>query len=227
MKIAIVVGTRPEVIKMSPLIRKCQEWGVSFSLIHSNQHYSENMDRIFFEELRLPAPDYNLQVGSGGHSNQIGNILIKIEPVLHEVKPDIVLVQGDTNTVVAAALAAHKSGIKVAHIEAGLRSFDRTMPEESNRVMTDHLSDYLFAVTNVQSEILQSEGINRSKIKVVGNTIVDAVLCNKEIAIKRSDILKKLGLHSKKYCLFTAHRASNVDSKQSLEEVISLLKLIP
>jgi UDP-N-acetylglucosamine 2-epimerase (non-hydrolysing) len=146
MKIGIVVGTRPEIIKMAPVIRECIKRQISYFIIHSNQHYSSAMDSIFFDELKLPKPDYNLGVGSGLHSNQTGNILIKMEPILVAEQPDVVLVQGDTNTVLAGALAASKLNIKVGHIEAGLRSYDRTMPEETNRIMTDHISEYLFAV---------------------------------------------------------------------------------
>ncbi len=225
--IAIIVGTRPEVIKMAPVIREIEARGLDFILIHSNQHYSENMDKIFFDELSIREPHYNLRVGSGGHSNQTGNIMIKLEPILEKERPQFVLVQGDTNTVMAAALASHKLGIKVCHIEAGLRSYDRTMPEETNRVITDHISDFLFAVGPVQKSILKNEGVSGEKIFVVGNTIVDAVLQNKEIAKSKSQILKKLNLKPKEYCLFTAHRASNVDTKPSLEEVIHLLKHIP
>ena len=147
MKIAILVGTRPEIIKMSPVILECQRRGLPFFIIHSKQHYSEKLDSIFFEELQLPLPKYNLNAGSGGHANQTGRILIEIEPILESEKPDLLLVQGDTNTVVAGALAAQKMQIKVGHIEAGLRSFDKTMPEESNRIIADHISDFLFAVT--------------------------------------------------------------------------------
>ena len=138
---------------MAPVIRECQERSIPFFIIHSNQHYSKDMDSIFFEELKLPSPNYNLSVGSGQHSNQTGNILIKIEPILLKEKPDVVLVQGDTNTVLAGALAASKLNIKVGHIEAGLRSYDRMMPEETNRVLTDHMSQYLFSVSANQEKI--------------------------------------------------------------------------
>jgi UDP-N-acetylglucosamine 2-epimerase (non-hydrolysing) len=163
MKIGIVVGTRPEIIKMAPVIRECIKRDISYFIIHSNQHYSSAMDSIFFDELKLPKPDYNLGVGSGLHSNQTGNILIKMEPILLAEKPDVVLVQGDTNTVLAGALAASKLNIKVGHIEAGLRSYDRTMPEETNRIMTDHISEYLFAVGANQEKILHGEGIAPQK----------------------------------------------------------------
>ncbi|NOR79791.1 MAG: UDP-N-acetylglucosamine 2-epimerase (non-hydrolyzing), partial [Methyloprofundus sp.] len=167
MKVGIIVGTRPEIIKMAPVIRECQKRNISYFIIHSNQHYSEEMDSIFFQELELPNPHYNLNVGSGLHSNQTGNILIKIEPILLEENPDVVLVQGDTNTVLAGALAASKLEIKVGHIEAGLRSYDRTMPEETNRILTDHMSEYLFAVGPNQQAILTKEGITGDKIYTV------------------------------------------------------------
>jgi UDP-N-acetylglucosamine 2-epimerase (non-hydrolysing) len=226
MKLALLVGTRPEVIKMAPVIRLCQEYGLNFILIHSNQHYSESMDAIFFKELGLPAPDYNLGVGSGTHSNQIGNILIKIEPILAQEKPDVLLTQGDTNTVLSGALAASKMGIKVGHIEAGLRSFDRTMPEEGNRVMTDHLSDYLFAVASRQVDRLLEEGVPGQKIFKVGNTIVDAVYWNKTLASTKSTILETLNLRKKEYTLFTAHRAGNVDTKYALKEILDIVSSI-
>lgn len=226
MKIGIVVGTRPEIIKMAPVIRECMSRRVPFFIIHSNQHYSADMDSIFFEELNLPAPNYNLHVGSGLHSNQTGNILIKMEPILLEEKPDLVLVQGDTNTVLAGALAASKLDIKVGHIEAGLRSYDRTMPEETNRILTDHMSSYLFSVSNNQSQILRSEGIEDRKIVQVGNTISDALFQHIPLAEEKSAVLDTLGLSKNAYILVTAHRASNVDVKAHLEELVDLLRTI-
>ena len=145
--IAIILGTRPEIIKMSPIIRDCEKQGLDYSILHTGQHYSYNLDRIFFEDLELPAAKYNLDVGSGTHAEETGKMLIGVEKILREEKPDIVLVEGDTNTVLAGALAASKLQIKVGHVEAGLRSHDRTMPEEINRVLADHISDYLFAPT--------------------------------------------------------------------------------
>ncbi|GAA5135568.1 non-hydrolyzing UDP-N-acetylglucosamine 2-epimerase [Thalassotalea piscium] len=223
MKIGIVVGTRPEIIKMAPVIRECQNRGIPYFIIHSNQHYSEEMDSIFFKELELPKPHYNLGVGSGLHSNQTGNILIKMEPILIEEKPDVVLVQGDTNTVLAGALAASKLGIKVGHIEAGLRSYDRTMPEETNRIMTDHISDYLFAVGPNQHAILLKEGIDPSKIYTVGNTVSDSLFQHLEISAAKSTILNDLELTAGDYFLVTAHRASNVDIASNLMELLHLL----
>ena len=170
-----------------------------------------------------PAPHYNLGVGSGLHSNQTGNILIKMEPILLEEKPDVVLVQGDTNTVLAGALAASKLNIKVGHIEAGLRSYDRTMPEETNRIMTDHISEYLFAVGPNQQAILKSEGIGVEKIYTVGNTVSDSLFQHLEISAEKSNILADLKLKKREYFLVTAHRASNVDVAANLMELLHLL----
>jgi len=222
MKIGIIVGTRPEIIKMAPVIRECQNRGIPYFIIHSNQHYSEEMDSIFFKELELPAPHYNLGVGSGLHSNQTGNILIKMEPILVDEKPDVVLVQGDTNTVLAGALAASKLDIKVGHIEAGLRSYDRTMPEETNRILTDHMSDYLFAVGPNQKAILDHESIDASKIHTVGNTVSDSLFQHLAIAGEKSQILESLNVQAGKYFLVTAHRASNVDIPAHLLELLAL-----
>ncbi len=173
MKISIVLGTRPEIIKMSPVIRECEKQNIDYFILHTGQHYSYNLDRIFFEELELPAAKYNLDVGSGTHAEETGKMLMGIEKVLKEEKPDVILVEGDTNTVLAGALAASKLHIEVGHVEAGLRSYDRTMPEEINRVLTDHISDYLFAPTVKARENLLREGIEGDKIFVTGNTIVD------------------------------------------------------
>lgn len=222
MRVGIIVGTRPEIIKMAPVIRECQKRAIPFFIIHSNQHYSQEMDSIFFKELELPIPNYNLGVGSGLHSNQTGNILIKMEPILIEEKPDVVLVQGDTNTVLAGALAASKLGIKVGHIEAGLRSYDRTMPEETNRIMTDHISEFLFAVGPNQHAILAKEGINAKKIFTVGNTVSDSLFQHLDISTKSSTILKDLGVESGQFFLVTAHRTSNVDVMANLLELLAL-----
>lgn len=222
MKIGIIVGTRPEIIKMAPVIRECQKRAIPYFIIHSNQHYSEEMDSIFFKELKLPAPHYNLGVGSGLHSNQTGNILIEMEPILIQEKPDVVLVQGDTNTVLSGALAASKLGIKVGHIEAGLRSYDRTMPEETNRIMTDHISDFLFAVGPNQHAILAKEGIDADKIYTVGNTVSDSLFQHLDISASTSTILDDLSVESGKFFLVTAHRASNVDVMANLLELLAL-----
>ncbi len=225
--IAIILGTRPEIIKMSPVIRACERMNEDYLIIHTGQHYSYAMDRVFFEELELPAPSFNLDVGSGTHAVQTGAILAGIERVLHEEKPDVVLVQGDTNTVLAGALAASKSYVRsgnrqilVGHVEAGLRSFDRRMPEEINRVLADHISDYLFAPTETARRHLLDEGIGDAKIHVTGNTIVDAVKENLALAKKKVSTLRKLGLSKQKYFLLTLHRAENVDDRNRLAGIL-------
>jgi UDP-N-acetylglucosamine 2-epimerase (non-hydrolysing) len=225
--IAIVLGTRPEIIKMSPIIRECEAKNLDYFILHSGQHYSYDMDRAFFEELELPEPKYNLDVGSGTHAEpDWAKILTGIEKVLMQEKPDIVLVQGDTNTVMAGALAAAKLHIRVGHVEAGLRSFDRTMPEEINRVIADHISDYLFAPTETARRYLHKEGIEENKICVTGNTIVDAVFQNREIAKKKADILDTLGLEPHEYFLVTAHRQENVDNPETLRSIIAGLEAV-
>tara|TARA_B100000029_G_C17573690_1_gene957484 strand:+ start:923 stop:2005 length:1083 start_codon:yes stop_codon:yes gene_type:complete len=223
LKICIVFGTRPEIIKTYSVVKECIKRKIDFFTVHSNQHYSENMDKIFFDDLDLPQPDYNLNIGSGLHGNQTGKMLIAIEKILIEEKPTHVLVQGDTNTVLAAALAADKLQIKLGHIEAGLRSYNRRMPEETNRIVTDNISDYLFAPTKKQERILLNEGIEESKIFVVGNTIVDAALANKKKSIKEKGILGNLNLEPKNYFLVTSHRSLNVDIKENLINLIETL----
>ena len=208
MTIAIILGTRPEIIKMAPAIRECQRRSLDYSIIHTGQHYSYQMDRIFFEQLELPQPDHNLDVGSGNHGKQTGRILADLEAVLMAERPDVVLVQGDTNTVLAGALAASKLHIKVGHVEAGLRSYDRSMPEEINRVVADHVSDFLFAPTKTAWRYLEAEGIPDEKIHVTGNTVVDAVFQNLEIAKKRQRVspgLEELEIATEKQRVSPAH----------------------
>ena len=224
--IAIILGTRPEIIKMSPIIRACESTGTDFFILHTGQHYSYEMDKAFFDELELPAPKYNLDAGSGLHGEQTGKILAGIEEVLMKENPDVVLVQGDTNTVLAGALAAAKLHIKVGHVEAGLRSFDRTMPEEINRVLTDHISDYLFAPTTGARTHLKSEGIPDEKIIITGNTVVDAVIQNRELADRQGNILSDMGLTNQGYFLVTAHRAENVDTKERLAGIFAGLTAV-
>lgn len=220
MKIAIILGTRPEIIKMSPIIRECGRRNIDFYILHTGQHYSYDMDRIFFEQLKLPEVEYNLDVGSGRHGEQTGKMLMQIEDVLLKETPDVVLLQGDTNTVLAGALAASKLHVKIGHVEAGLRSLDKRMPEEINRLLTDHISDYLFAPTETSKNYLLKEGIPIERIFVTGNTIVDAVYQNLEISKKETNILKKLGLKEKEYFLGTAHRTENVDNKDRLGRIL-------
>lgn len=220
MKIAIVLGTRPEIIKMSPVIRELERRQGDYFILHTGQHYSYNLDRVFFEQLRLPEARYNLEVGSGSHAEQTAKILIGVEKVLRQESPDIVLVEGDTNSVFAGALAATKLHIKVGHIEAGLRSYDRQMPEEINRILTDHCSDYLFAPTEKARAILRGEGIPEGKIFVTGNTIVDAVYQHLQIARERGNTLNALNLRAKEYFLATIHRPENVDSRKRFASIV-------
>ncbi len=224
MKHAIILGTRPEIIKMSPVVREFNRRRFDYFLLHTGQHYSYEMDKIFFEEIGLEEPKYNLNVGSGSHGKQTGEILIGIEKILLMEKPDTVLVEGDTNSVLAGALAASKMRIKVGHVEAGLRSYDRNMPEEINRILADHCSDCLFAPTEKSREILLGEGISGEKIHVTGNTIVDAVKQNLKLANKKADALKELGLKPKKYFLVTSHRQENVDVKERLKGILKGLE---
>ena len=226
MKICIVLGTRPEIIKMSPVIRECEKRGLDYFILHTGQHYSYNMDRVFFEQLDLSEAKYNLDVGSCSHGEQTGKILIGVEKILQKEKSDIVLVEGDTNTVLAGALAAAKLHIEAGHIEAGLRSYDKQMPEEINRVLTDHCSDYLFAPTEKARQILLGEDISDEKIFVTGNTIVDAVSQNLSISGDRVNPLSDLELEAKQYFLVTAHRQENVDVKGRLEGIINGLELV-
>jgi len=211
---------------MSPIIRACERRGVDYSIIHTGQHYSYEMDQAFFDQLELPNPSHNLGVGSGSQAEQTGRILIGVESLLVKERPEVVLVQGDTNSDLAGALAASKLGVKVGHVEAGLRSFDRRMPEEINRVITDHISDYLFAPTETARQNLEHEGIAESKIRVTGNTIVDAVNQNLELSRRKSRALKSFNLESGNFFLVTVHRAENVDSEANFSGIINGLKAI-
>jgi len=216
--IVVIYGTRPEIIKLSPIIRLAIEQKLDLVTIHTGQHFSRNMNEVFFENLELPNPDYELNVGSKSHATMVAEALVGIEKVLQKHKPSIVLVQGDTNSALAGALAAAKLGIKVGHIEAGLRSFDRRMPEELNRVLIDHMSDLLFAPTHLASNLLLREGIDKDKIKVVGNTIADAL----NYGLKKSiNTPLPLSLTSKNYYLATLHRQENVDDLKILKQIIS------
>lgn len=218
---AFVLGTRPEIIKLSPLVHECDKRGLDFSLIHTGQHYADNLDLVFFEQLELPEPDHHLGVGSASHGEQTGRMLAKIEAVLLEEAPDVVFVQGDTNSVLAGALAASKLDCEVGHVEAGLRSFDREMPEETNRVVADHVSDYLFVPTEQSRQYLLDEGRSDEDIVVTGNTVVDALYRNQRLARDKSDVLSELGLDGESYFLMTAHRAENVDVEDRFRDMLA------
>ncbi len=226
MKYAIILGTRPEIIKLSPIIRFLENNKKDFFIIHTNQHYSQNMDEIFFNELKLPKAQYNLNVGSAIHGKQTGIMLQKIEETLLTENPDFVFVQGDTNTVLAGALAGSKLKTKIIHVEAGLRSNDKNMPEEINRIVTDHISDFLLCPTQNQKTILINEGINENQIFVTGNTISDAVEQNYKIALEESKIINNLKIKQDEFMLLTMHRPSNVDIKENILSIFESLSEI-
>jgi len=226
MKIAIILGTRPEIIKMSPVIRECEKRKIDYFILHTGQHYSKELDEQIFQDLELPKPKYNLGVGGQPYRKQVGLMTKEIIKILQIENPDFVIVQGDTISVLAGALAANKLGIKLAHHEAGLRSHDITMLEEINRVIVDHISDYLFTPTSDALKNLHQEGRDLEKIHFTGNTIVDAIYQNLEISEKKSNILEKLGLKGKEYFLCTAHRAENVDDKIRLKGIMDSFALL-
>jgi UDP-GlcNAc3NAcA epimerase len=221
MKIVSIIGARPQFIKCAPLSREIRNKHEEI-IIHTGQHYDSKMSAIFFEELNIPRPDYNLGVGSGNQGEQTGKMLIKIENVLLKEKPDIVLVYGDTNSTLAGALAAAKLQIRIAHVEAGLRSFDRAMPEEINRVLTDHISSLLLCPTQTAVDNLAKEGII-SGVYLTGDVMVDALEYNRKIAEGKSQIIEKLRLKKGKYLVITVHRPSNTDSKKNMNNIIEAL----
>ena len=223
MKTAIILGTRPEIIKMAPVIRELDKGKEDYFILHTGQHYSYNLDRVFFEQLRLPPTRYNLEVGSGSHAEQTGKIVIGVEEVLLKESPEMTLVEGDTNSVLAGALAATKLQMKVGHVEAGLRSYDRNMPEEINRILTDHCADLLFAPTEKARAILRSEGLAEDKIFVTGNTIVDALYQNLEITREKGNMLDTLKLKPKEYIIVTLHRQENVDARARFASILKAL----
>ncbi len=221
MNILSVVGARPQFIKAAPVSRALREVAQE-TLLHTGQHYDRQMSQIFFDELNIPAPDYNLGVGSGSHGWQTGQMLMHIEEVLLDEKPDCVLVYGDTNSTLAAALAAVKLHIPVAHVEAGLRSFNRRMPEEHNRVLTDHAADLLFCPTQTAVDHLANEGVT-SGVHLVGDVMYDAVLYNARLAEQKSNALERLNLTPQRYALATVHRPRNTDNAQRLGSILSAL----
>jgi UDP-N-acetylglucosamine 2-epimerase (non-hydrolysing) len=229
----MVAGARPNFVKIAPLMEQLSAQrarGIEALLVHTGQHYNEAMSRLFFDQLAIPRPDVNLEVGSGSHAQQTGEVLARIEPVLRDWKPDVVVVVGDVNSTLAAALAAAKLHIAVAHVEAGLRSFDRAMPEETNRVLTDALADWLFVSEPSGVENLRREGVAESKIHLVGNVMIDSLRKFRELA-RASSALRDLRLLDdagmpRPFALLTLHRPSNVDDAATLRPLLECLAQI-
>lgn len=225
MKILNIVGTRPNFIKIAPLMQEMfQEPGINPILLHTGQHYDENMSKIFFEQLKITKPDIFLEIQSQGNANQVGEIIKGIDPVLQCEMPDAVLVVGDVNSTLACALAASYRKIPVIHVEAGLRSFDRSMPEEINRYITDHLSDLLFVTERSGLDNLTKEKIDPKKIHFVGNVMVDTLKQHTDLAERDSCILETLGLKEDHYAVVTLHRPSNVDTVDILKSILEAIR---
>lgn len=223
--IFIIGGARPNFMKIAPLIKEFRKQKIRFKLIHTGQHYDYNMSKIFFDYLGIPKPDYFLNVGSGSHAFQTATIMIEFEKVILREKPKLVIVVGDVNSTIACALVAKKQFIKIAHIEAGLRSFDYEMPEEINRKLTDQIADYLFATEKSALLNLKNEGVESTKIFFVGNIMIDNLIRNYDNA-QKSNFYKELDLISGSYGLITIHRPSNVDKKEDLKRTIEILNYI-
>lgn len=223
MKIILVVAARPNFVKMAPLFKEIKKFdGVELVVTHTGQHYDQNMSEIFFSQLLIPEPDYNLGVSLSTHSKQIAMVMVAFEKIINKERPDLVIVFGDVNSTLACSLVCSKSGVKLAHVEAGLRSHNWTMPEEINRVLTDRISDYLFTTSKNASNNLLKEGITSSKVHFVGNIMADTLIEFKKKAAYNS-ILEKILLETKKYFLWTMHRPSNVDNEENLNKFVSLI----
>lgn len=220
MRVITVIGARPQFIKAAVVSRALEARSVNEVILHTGQHFDNNMSDVFFDELGIPKPAFNLGIGGGSHGQNTGRMIEGIEKVLMEEKPDWLLVYGDTDSTLAGALAAVKLHIPVAHVEAGLRSFNRRMPEEINRILTDHAATMLFAPTEAATINLSNEGINPDKVFNVGDVMFDAALFYGAKAEQHSQILKKLGIESKKYILATVHRAENTDALERLKAII-------
>jgi UDP-N-acetylglucosamine 2-epimerase (non-hydrolysing) len=226
LKIVHIVGARPNFMKIAPLMREMAKYPqIQSILVHTGQHYDESMSDIFFTDLKIPRPDINLEVGSGSHAIQTAQVMMHFEPVLLEHRPDLVLVVGDVNSTLACSLVSAKLNIPVAHVEAGIRSFDRSMPEEINRIITDTLSDWLFTPHREASENLLREGASKEKIFFVGNIMIDTLLAAREIAIQRKT-WTQWGLSPKGYAVLTLHRPSNVDHLETLKGLLDALRQI-
>jgi UDP-N-acetylglucosamine 2-epimerase (non-hydrolysing) len=227
MKLIAVVGARPNFMKIAPIVHALERnsQGIEGKLVHTGQHYDSKMSDLFFRQLGIPEPDTNLGVGSGSHAVQTAEIMKAFEPVVLEHKPDAVLVVGDVNSTIACGLVAVKLGIKLVHVEAGLRSFDRSMPEEINRILTDSISDLLFCTEQSGVENLSREGIAEDKIFLVGNLMIDTLMSNRAKA-QNSDVLKRLGLDGDDFAVLTLHRPSNVDDVAILNNILDALEVI-
>lgn len=224
MKIISIIGARPQFIKVSVVSEELRK-NFTEVIIHTGQHYDYEMSKLFFEQLDIPEPDYHLNVGSGTHGYQTGEMLKRIEEILIAEKPDMVLTYGDTNSTLAGALAASKMHVKIGHIEAGLRSFDKSMPEEINRIITDHCSDLLFCPTKTAVNNLMREGIT-SGVYHTGDVMVDCLLKYIEVAEEKTTILEDLEIDRKRYLVFTIHRANNTDNRDNLEQILGALSEI-
>lgn len=226
MKIICVAGARPNFMKVAPLMEALKKNpDVRVVLVHTGQHYDEAMSKLFFDELDIPKPDFNLEVGSASHAVQTAKVMERFETILLQERPNLVIVVGDVNSTLACALTSVKLEIPVAHVEAGLRSFDRTMPEEINRILTDTISDLLFTTERSADDNLLREGIVKEKIHFVGNVMIDTLIKHKTRAAK-SDVLSRMGIPMKSYGLVTLHRPSNVDHRDTLEGILCALKEI-
>lgn len=229
-KIISIVGARPNFMKVAPImiaLEKNKNWRTPLEqrLIHTGQHFSPEMSDLFFKELELPKPDRNLGISGGDHGHQTGRIMVEFEPILLEEKPDAIIVVGDVNSTIACALVASKKDVIVIHIEAGLRSGDMTMPEEINRILTDRISNFLFASERSALENLKSEGISDEKVHLVGNVMIDTLMAHKEKALNL-EILSKYDQRKKEYLLITLHRPSNVDDPKRLSDLVALIKIL-
>jgi len=222
MKIVSVVGARPNFVKIAPLVQQFTERGINHMLVHTGQHYDYDMSKVFFSDLNLPKPDKNLGVGSGTHAVQTGRMMAELEKVFLEENPDLIVVVGDVNSTLAAAIASVKLGKPVAHVEAGYRSFDMRMPEEVNRVLVDRISQLLFAPTENAVLNLMNEGMKRESIHFVGNIMIEALLSHRERA-EESRILENLGIKEREYCVATIHRPQNVEDKKNLKSIMEAL----
>jgi UDP-GlcNAc3NAcA epimerase len=224
-RIVTIVGNRPQFVKAAAVSRLLRERHEEL-LVHTGQHYDDELSRVFFDELGIPPPDRELGAGSGTNTEQTARILVALEPVLRELQPGLALVYGDTNSTLAGALAAAQAGVPVGHVEAGMRSFDRTMPEELNRVLTDHASDLLLCSTQTALDNLAREGV-RGEAELVGDVMADVSLAFREIAAQRSTIVAELRLKPGEYLAVTAHRAGNVDDPARLERLVAVLDALP